>query len=93
MITKNQYCRMLISEFAKTAGLTSDQITESHIYESSSLAVAMEYLGLLRDQRAIQYAAERGGIAHHYIEIIDGKCVQGTLSVREMIELLPETVT
>ena len=83
MITKADYCNHVITQFARTEGLEVKDVSEEHILTSSNLAVAMEYLGLLKDPGYLQYAQSRGGI-HTFTE--DGKL----LSLREFLELLPQ---
>ena len=48
MITKRQYCMHILDKFAKMESKPIEQVQEDDILKSSSLAVAMEYLDLLK---------------------------------------------
>ena len=84
MITKKQLCKKIISEFEEENGRIPNS---GDIFSSSSLAVAMEYLGLLADKRDLDYASERGG---HLLSFYDKETGEySILSTRELLDLLP----
>lgn len=86
MITKKQYCKSIIEQFRHNEDL--DVVTECDIFKSSSLAVAMEYLGLLSSKKYIDYAKFRAGtVIHIYDEDIKSYY---NLSTRELLALLPD---
>lgn len=96
MLTKREYCESLVCE--ELLQLEPDKIIpreEAHNYicQSSTLAVALEYLGEL-SPREKEYSSTRGGTVARYIEFTeDGKFKNlHILSIRELIDLLPETV-
>lgn len=95
MITKDQFANYIIDNFCEEEKIKREDLNESHIYKSSSLAVAMEHLCLLKDKRSKDYASYRGG---SFIELIENSgsegCFSGIaiLSTREMLSLLPETL-
>lgn len=89
MMTKEQYCRYIIKQFADSEGKCTGRVTEDDIFKSSSLAVAMEYLGLLKTTLSKEYAYSRGGTV--FLSVSDNKEIE-TLSVRELLSLLPETL-
>jgi hypothetical protein len=84
MITKKQFAEKVISDFLKEQKIK--EFNEALILQSSSVAVAAEYLDLIKSKAMKEYAASRGGI----FIMVDGV---GTLTVREMLDLLPETLT
>ena len=85
MLTKTELCEAILEEFKNSQGLEAD---ESTMFRDSLSAVALEFLGKLKTDRAKQYASERGGI------VFVGPHVPGkapsTLSFRELLNLLPE---
>lgn len=87
MISKDQFCKVLIQKFERTNGRKAD---ESDITQSSNLAVAMEHLGLLHSKTYVDYAAERAGVLYLYCD--EEKHGVSMLTVREVIDMLPESV-
>jgi hypothetical protein len=85
-MTKKRFCKMQIQDYLLDNELT--EIDDSAVYQSSTIAVCMEYLGLIEDEEAKEYATCRGGNLFSYYDK-DEKDV-AILSVRELIELLPE---
>ena len=88
MITKDQFANYIIDNFCEEEKIKREDLNESHIYKSSSLAVAIEHLCLLKDKRSKDYASYRGG---SFVNIFNDKEVS-ILSTREMLFLLPETL-
>lgn len=86
-MTASQFCTALLKQYAAKKGLS--HIQTANMYESSSVAVAMEYLGLLDDPKDRAYAAERSGILYHYIAELPDPA-QSFLTVRDMIRLLED---
>lgn len=84
MITKKQACEIVIENFKQSCDF--NEIQESQILQSSKLAVAMEYLDLLKDPQLKLYAANRGGA------LLGGWIEDGykTLTFRELLDLLPD---
>jgi hypothetical protein len=87
MISKKQLCQIILNDFEKIEGRKP---TEADITSSSSLAVAMEFLGQLNNPMYKQYASERGGRLYMYID--EEKRGVSMLSVRELLGLLPDEV-
>jgi hypothetical protein len=84
MLTKTQFCKSVVGNFEVDEGR---KVTEGDIYQSSTLAVAMEHLGMLKSKQLKDYAAERGGILFTFVDE-DTKEI-AMLSARELIRLLP----
>lgn len=84
MINRTQFCNYLIKQFAESEGIKVEEVTEDMIFKSSSLAVALEYLGKIQNPENREYAASRGGI----FILCDDKA-PAILSVREMLAILP----
>lgn len=82
MMTKKQFARYLITvETKKNGGV------EPTIYESSTMAIAKEILGLLTNKTDIDYAASRGG---NFVMFVDEHKEVHQLTYRDIIDLLPE---
>jgi len=87
MLTKREACLAVIGEFCVDNKIgPEDLIADKHIFSSSKLAVAMEYLGLIEDRTLQEYAATRGGAVLYYFADEDVKI----LTFRELLDLLPE---
>ena len=93
MMTRRQLCLAVAGDFlsgedGKALGISEPaDIPETCILQSSHLAVAMEYLGLLHDPELVDYARHRGGVEYMYV---NDKEDQGSLTLRDILELLPE---
>lgn len=92
MMTKEKFCRGIKEMFALSENIEVDYIKDHHIYMSSKLAIAMEYLGELTDQELQKYAASRAGLMVYYTAgIVEDQEANGNmLTVREILEMLPD---
>ncbi len=90
MITKEMYCKQILQDFAYDERIPIDQIDDNYIYSSSTLAVAMEFLNLLKSKQAKEYTATRGGIFFTCVD--ENKKEVNILSTREFINLLPDKI-
>lgn len=90
MITKKMYAHSILEKHAESENIKVSDITENDIYKSSSVAVAMEFLGMLESQEAKDYAEERGGTQILYID--REEMSTHILSAREILGLLPDTI-
>ena len=94
MITKKQFAEKVISDFLKEQKIK--EFNEALILQSSSVAVAAEYLGLIKSKVMKEYAASRGGtfiMVGGQSNYLTGQSSTGILTVREMLDLLPETLS
>jgi len=88
MITKKQFCEIQIKKFCYKNNTTKDVLGDGWIYNSSTLAVCMEYLNMLKSEEAKEYVQSRDGIIYTYWDEDKSKvCI---LSAREFLNLLPE---
>lgn len=98
MMSKTQFCRMIINKYKVGANLpveTPDADLVKEIHKSSGLAVALQHLGIIKPgTEEYEYASTRGGFLHlMHPDPDDPNCIgmkPGTISVREMIQLLPD---
>ena len=90
MISKKQYCELVIEDFCNSEEINREELTEVDIYKSSCLGVAMEYLGLIKDPSNLEYISTRAGIADTYVNADER--VINMLTVRDMLSLLPDEV-
>jgi len=88
MITKKQFCEIQINKFCRENNTTKDVLGDGWIYNSSTLAVCMEYLNMLKSLEAKEYVQSRDGILYTYWD--KNKSEVFSLSVREFLDLLPE---
>lgn len=86
-VTKTDFCWMLIERFLAEEKLEFDEITDGHISRSSSLGIAMEYLGMIDDSEMKEYIKHRSGCwdllvsedGNHYV-----------VTIRDMLNSLPD---
>lgn len=96
MMTKKEMAEAMLKQKRKELNIPDEMsledVARNYMYESSTVAVCLDVLGVLDNTPAMkQYAASRGGLL--YI----GKAMSKEygdlpmLSVRELIDLLPDT--
>lgn len=81
MLTKKELCLAAIQKFESEEHVKA---TSENITMSSSLAIAMEHLGMLKGND-LEYAQSRGGVLFTYFDKNETKC----LTFREVLDLLP----
>jgi hypothetical protein len=84
VLSKDQFCKMLVKMFSNNI---NRDVVDADILQSSELAVAMEHLGMIKEDWARQYASERGGTLFLYID--EEERMPYFLTVRELLDLLP----
>lgn len=84
MITKKQLCEHILAEFCRSENILQENI-EEHLTKSSSVCVAAEYLGLIKEPYLQHYTKSRGGCQIY----ICGE-EPAILTTRELLNLLPE---
>lgn len=85
IMTRRQYASQYLDEFCEKNGVNRNEVTDWGIYmrASSSLAVCLEFLGLLTPNQE-KYSKSRAGI----IKI--SKCANGCSNIYTMRDLLNE---
>jgi len=90
MLTKKEAALAIIGDFCHRNRIEPEDLTDDHIHMESKLAVAMEYLQLIKSDEAKGYASSRGGsldsVALYYFTDSGIK----TLDFREIFNLLPD---
>lgn len=90
MITKTQFCNYLVEQYRKDNSIHDvEHIHEMMCYSSSCLAVALEYLKKIESPEIKAYAASRDGL---YITTPNDNNGIDILTVREVLNMLPETI-
>lgn len=84
MQTRTTVCENIIKDFeGKQGGV---RVKEQDVFSSSALAVAMEYLGLVKDPDIRSYCSSRDGILK-----LNGKDeIIEAMTLREFLSTLPE---
>ena len=93
ILTKQELCKSIISQHYNTSTYEEALrlINDSEITQSSNLAVAMETLGLIKDDTMKRYAETRGGIMlPKYIEKTENDTIVKIMSLRDLLSLLPD---
>jgi hypothetical protein len=85
-MTKKRFCKMKIEDYCLDNKI--EEVSDIFVYQSSTIAVCMEYLGLIKDEEAKVYAMSRGGNLFMYYDKDEQDVA--VLSIRDLIELLPE---
>lgn len=83
-MTRKDLCQLIVNQHFHRR-----PINESEILQSSKLAVAMEYLNLIKARHLKEYARSRGGIVFSG-NVSQNDCEIKTLSLRDILALLPE---
>ena len=93
-MTKKEYAQMIIDRYKDDNHIQSNEELNKHIYSSSSLAIAMEFLGLL-DKDELKYSKTRGGIIEIYCykDQVTQNSIIRILSVRDMLDILPDKIS
>lgn len=93
MITKKQFAEKVISDFLKEQKIK--EFNESLVLQSSLVAVAAEYLGLIESQEMKEYASSIAGtliLLDKWAIYSSKRPLVNILTVREMLDLLPEKI-
>lgn len=93
MLTKREYCESIVQEEMSILNIKERKDAHAYIFQSSKLAVALEYLGELSPSEK-EYSSSRAGIVTRNIELDEDGSLNDIhfLTVREMIDLLPTFV-
>lgn len=91
MITKKDFCNYIIDSYCKQQNIQREDLQDSHVEQSADVAVAMLYLNMIEDDTLRVFAQRRNG---KFLRIFDkdSPLIEKTLSVKEMINLLPESL-
>lgn len=93
MLTKKEFAEMIIGDFCDSEKIQRED-AHNHIYASSRLAVALEFLGEL-NKSEMQYSRTRGGIEYS-VPVVNEEGIYEDLhilSTRDMLNLLPDVLT
>ena len=90
MITKKHFCEIKIREYCEDNDISIDDLKEDICFSSSTVAICMEYLGLLKDNSIKEYVSSRGGTMYVYGNRETGEVA--ILSTREFLDLLLESL-
>lgn len=84
MKSKKDVCEKIVFDFEQKQG--GVRAREQDVFSSSMLAVAMDYLGLIKDSEIKQYCASRDGI----LTLKGFEGVIEPMTLRELLKTLPE---
>lgn len=92
MMTKKQFCETIIQQFKREYNLMTNDAVANHYPDSDSrLSVALDSLGMLEDHPMGKLVAARNdGILFVHVNELTG--VTSTLTVKDMVELLPDAL-
>jgi len=85
-MSKRQFAQSLVDKFCERENIEIWD-ARNYISSSSELAVALEYLGLLKDED-LWYSKQRGGCAFTYFGDEDDS--PAILTIREIMSFLPD---
>ena len=95
MITRKNYCKSQIQSYLNIYNLEDPKDLVPHIFESSTMGIILQELGIINSKdypMENDYINSRGGIMATYAEKNDTGVLIETLTVREFLNLLPETI-
>lgn len=102
MITKKEYCRYIIHSFKydnKIPSTTPDEELVSRIYQSTSLGIALEELGIITKEKypeEFMYLSNRGGYILSYFNSMEpgfdekDEFKTHILTTRDLLSILPD---
>lgn len=92
MLTKKEFAEMIIDEFCESEKIQRAD-AHNHIYASSRLAVALEFMGELSTFEQ-EYSRTRGGTEYRTPVFNEDGTFKDLhiLSTRDMLEMLPYTL-
>ena len=95
MITRENYCKSQIRVYLNEYNLEDPKDLVPHVFESSTMGVILQELGIINSKdypMENDYINSRGGIMATYAEKTANGVVIQILTVREFLDLLPETI-
>ena len=102
MITKKEYCRSIIYRFKRDHNIpneTSDEQLVTRIYQSTSLGIALEELGIITEEKypeEFMYLSDRGGFILSYFNSMEpgfdekDEFKTHILTTRDLLSILPD---
>ena len=88
MLTKKQFAQAVLDKSMQDEGLK--EFSPNLVLKSTSAGIAAEYLGILKNEELLDYLASRGGMLYTHVDEKTAKL--NYLTMREMLEILPESV-
>lgn len=95
MITRKNYCKSQLHMYLSEYNLEDPKDLVPHIFESSTMGIILQELGIINPKdypMEDEYINSRGGIMATYAEKTANGVVIQILTVREFLDLLPETI-
>lgn len=95
MITRKNYCKSCLQSYLSEYNLEDPKDLIPHIFESSTLGIILQELGIINPKdypMEDEYINSRGGIMATYAEKNDTGVLIEILTLREFLDLLPETL-
>ena len=95
MITRKNYCKSQLQKYLNEYNLEDPKDLVPHIFESSTLGIILQELGIINSKdypMEDEYISSRGGIMATYAEKNDTEVLIEILTLREFLDLLPETL-
>ena len=95
MITRKNYCKSKLQNYLDQYNLKDPKDLIPHVFESSTMGIILQDLGIINSKdypMEDDYINSRGGIMATYAEKTANGVVIQILTVREFLDLLPETI-
>ncbi len=95
MITRKNYCKSKLQNYLDQYNLKDPKDLIPHVFESSTMGIILQDLGIINSKdypMENDYINSRGGIMATYAEKTANGVVIQILTVREFLDLLPETI-
>ena len=95
MITRKNYCKSKLQNYLDQYNLKDPKDLIPHVFESSTMGIILQELGIINSKdypMENDYINSRGGIMATYAEKTANGVVIQILTVREFLDLLPETI-
>ena len=95
MITRKNYCKSQLQKYLNEYNLEDPKDLVPHIFESSTMGIILQELGIINPKDypvEDEYINSRGGIMATYAEKNDIGVLIEILTLREFLDLLPESL-
>lgn len=82
-MTRKEKCLEVLRKYCKNKGIKYEELSDDDCLKSSSVGIAMEYLGLIKSQEIMNYVSLRNGI----VSIEENLKIN---TFRDLLDSLPE---
>lgn len=93
ILNKKEFCYMVLAKHCEQENKTIQELSPMDALQSTSIGIAMEYLGLLDEYPdTLEYLSDRGGVVFTFPGKVPGvgQFEPRVMGMREILSLLPD---